>query len=145
MAALKGELHRKLQAARAALLSGLEGLGEYDLRRPMTSTGTNLLGLVKHLAGLEYGYLGESLGRVGLDEDSWRDYLARITVRRPARGRRVSSQLKPMLQGGAVTFCTKVRVIAPTRYPARLTVSTRRPHAPSSPEFRQRDPSSYQF
>src|SRR5437016_4431883 len=28
----------------------------------MTPTGTNLLGLVKHLAGLEYGYLGESLG-----------------------------------------------------------------------------------
>ena len=58
MADLKVELHRKLQASRAALLSRLEDLGEYDQRRPMTPTGTNLLGLVKHLAGLEYEYLG---------------------------------------------------------------------------------------
>jgi hypothetical protein len=71
VADLKEELHRKLQAARAALLSRLEGLGEYDLRRPMTPTGTNLLGLVKHLAGLEYGYLGESLGRAAPETMSW--------------------------------------------------------------------------
>jgi uncharacterized damage-inducible protein DinB len=60
---LKGELHRSLQATRQALLSRLEGLGEFDLRRPMTPTGTNLLGLVKHLADLEYIYLGASFGR----------------------------------------------------------------------------------
>jgi hypothetical protein len=71
VADLKEELHRKLQAARAALLSRLDGLGEYDLRRPMTPTGTNLLGLVKHLAGLEYGYLGESLGRAAPETLSW--------------------------------------------------------------------------
>src|ERR1700689_2210756 len=71
MADLKEELHRKLKAGRAALLSRLEGLGEYDLRRPMTPTGTNLLGLVKHLAGLEYGYLGESPGRPGPETLPW--------------------------------------------------------------------------
>ena len=71
MADLKEELHRKLQAGRAALLSTLEDLGEYDLRRPMTPTGTNLLGLVKHLAGLEYGYLGESVGRPAPEIMSW--------------------------------------------------------------------------
>jgi hypothetical protein len=60
---LKGELHRKLHASRAGLLTRLEDLSEYDMRRPMTPTGTNLLGLVKHLAGLEYGYLGESFKR----------------------------------------------------------------------------------
>jgi uncharacterized damage-inducible protein DinB len=60
---LKGKLHQRLQATRQALLSRLDGLGEYDLRRPMTPTGTNLLGLVKHLADMEYIYLGESLGR----------------------------------------------------------------------------------
>jgi uncharacterized damage-inducible protein DinB len=60
---LKGELHRSLQATRQALLSRLEDLDEYDLRRPMTPTGTNLLGLVKHLADLEYIYLGASFGR----------------------------------------------------------------------------------
>ena len=59
---LKEELHNKLQASRATLLSKLDNLSEYDRRRPMTPTGTNLLGLVKHLAGLEYGYLGESFG-----------------------------------------------------------------------------------
>jgi Protein of unknown function (DUF664) len=71
MADLKEELHGKLRATRAALLARLEGLGEYDLRRPMTPTGTNLLGLVKHLAGLEYGYLGESLGRPAPETMSW--------------------------------------------------------------------------
>jgi Protein of unknown function (DUF664) len=68
---LKAELHRKLQASRATLLSKLDGLSEYDRRRPVTPTGTNLLGLVKHLAGLEYGYLGESFGRPAPETLSW--------------------------------------------------------------------------
>jgi len=59
---LKAELHRRLQESRDVLSSKLEHLSEHDRRRPMTPTGTNLLGLVKHLAGLEYGYLGDSLG-----------------------------------------------------------------------------------
>jgi hypothetical protein len=68
---VKEELHRKLQAGRAALLSKLEGLSEYDLRRPMTPTGTNLLGLVKHLAGIEYELLGASLKRPAPETMSW--------------------------------------------------------------------------
>jgi uncharacterized protein DUF664 len=68
---LKGELHRKLQASRAVLLSKLDGLSEYDRRRPMTPTGTNLLGLVKHLAGLEYEYLGESFGYPAPETMAW--------------------------------------------------------------------------
>jgi hypothetical protein len=68
---VKEILHDKLREARAALLSRLDGLGEYDLRRPLTPTGTNLLGLVKHLAGLEYGYLGESLGRPAAETLPW--------------------------------------------------------------------------
>ena len=71
MSDLKAELHRKLQAARAGLLSKVEGLSEYDRRRPMTPTGTNLLGLIKHLAGLEYLYLGESFGRPAPETMSW--------------------------------------------------------------------------
>jgi Protein of unknown function (DUF664) len=70
---LKEELHRKLQACRATLLSKLDDLSEYDRRRPMTPTGTNLLGLVKHLAGLEYGYLGESFGHPAQERLSWID------------------------------------------------------------------------
>ena len=68
---MKEILHDKLRESRAALLSRLDGLGDYDLRRPMTASGTNLLGLVKHLAGLEYGYLGESLGRPGPETLPW--------------------------------------------------------------------------
>jgi len=68
---LKEELHRKLQASRAVLLSKLDNLSDYDRRRPMTPTGTNLLGLVKHLAGLEYGYLGESFGYPASESMSW--------------------------------------------------------------------------
>ncbi|WP_367319203.1 DinB family protein [Streptomyces sp. HUAS ZL42] len=59
----KADLHFYLQSARDALLWKLEGLSEYDIRRPMTPTGTNLLGLVKHAAGVELGYLGDTFGR----------------------------------------------------------------------------------
>ena len=68
---LKAELHSKLRASRATMLAKLDGLSEYDRRRPMTPTGTNLLGLVKHLAGLEYGYLGESFGRPAAETLAW--------------------------------------------------------------------------
>jgi hypothetical protein len=71
MSDLKKELHRKLQAGRAGLLSKLEGLSEYDLRRPMTPTGTNLLGIIKHLAGVEYEYLGASFKRPSPETMSW--------------------------------------------------------------------------
>ncbi|WP_328710038.1 DinB family protein [Microbispora hainanensis] len=59
----KNDLHRYLQTARDALLWKLDGLSEYEIRRPLTPTGTNLLGLVKHLAGVEAGYFGEVFGR----------------------------------------------------------------------------------
>jgi uncharacterized damage-inducible protein DinB len=52
-----------LQGARDAILWKLEGLSEYDVRRPLTPTGTNLLGLVKHLASVELGYFGDTFGR----------------------------------------------------------------------------------
>jgi uncharacterized damage-inducible protein DinB len=59
----KADLQRYLQQGRDALLWKLEGLGEYEVRRPMTPTGTNLLGLVKHLAYIELGYFGDTFGR----------------------------------------------------------------------------------
>lgn len=71
MSDLKEELHRELKASRGVLLSKLDGLSDYDLRRPMTPTGTNLLGLVKHLAGIEYGYLGESFGHPAPESIPW--------------------------------------------------------------------------
>ena len=61
----KDVLRRYLNAARDALVWKLEGLGEQQIRQPMTPTGTNLLGLVKHLAAIEYGYFGDTFGRPG--------------------------------------------------------------------------------
>jgi len=59
----KAVLHQYLKNARTALLWKLEGLSEYDVRRPLVPTGTNLLGLVKHVASVEAGYLGDTFGR----------------------------------------------------------------------------------
>ncbi|MFD9892893.1 DinB family protein [Amycolatopsis sp. NPDC059027] len=59
----KPDLHRYLQIARDALLWKLDGASEYDVRRPMTPTGTNLLGLVKHVASCEIAYFGDTFGR----------------------------------------------------------------------------------
>jgi uncharacterized damage-inducible protein DinB len=67
----KAELHRYLQMARDALLWKLEGLSEYDIRRPLVSTGTNLLGLVKHVASVEAGYLGDTFGRAYPEALPW--------------------------------------------------------------------------
>ena len=61
--AAKANLYNYLRHEREAVLCKLDGLGEYDVRRPLTVTGTNLLGLVKHLASWEARYLGEVFGR----------------------------------------------------------------------------------
>jgi uncharacterized damage-inducible protein DinB len=67
----KADLHRYLQSAREALLWKLDGLSEYDVRRPLTPTGTNLLGLVKHVASVELGYFGETFGRPSGEPLPW--------------------------------------------------------------------------
>lgn len=69
----KAILHRYLKTRRALLLAKLDGLDEYDVRRPMTPTGTNLLGLVKHVASVELGYFGEVFGRPGGVNMPWLD------------------------------------------------------------------------
>jgi hypothetical protein len=69
----KDMLHRYLQTQRDAALWKLEGLGERDLRWPATPTGTNLLGLVKHLASIEFGYFGEVFGRTSSEPMPWTD------------------------------------------------------------------------
>jgi uncharacterized damage-inducible protein DinB len=67
----KAHLQRYLQTAREAMLWKLDGLSEYDVRRPMTPTGTNLLGLVKHLASIELGYFGATFGRPSDEPLPW--------------------------------------------------------------------------
>ena len=60
---VKGELLSYLQGARETLVWKLDGLGEFDIRRPLTPTGTNLLGLVKHSARTHLRYFGEVFDR----------------------------------------------------------------------------------
>jgi Protein of unknown function (DUF664) len=59
----KEYLHGELRSTREALVWKLDGLSEYDMRRPLTVTGTNLLGLVKHMATWEARYFGEIFDR----------------------------------------------------------------------------------
>ena len=59
----KETLHFSLNRHRAAVLWKVEGLPDDQLRRPMTPSGTSLLGLVKHLAGVEFGWFCATFGR----------------------------------------------------------------------------------
>src|SRR6478752_8399240 len=59
----KTTLLDSLERHRDVVLWKLEGLDDGQLRRPMTPSGTNLLGLVKHLASVEYGWFCETFGR----------------------------------------------------------------------------------
>lgn len=59
----KAYLHDDLRWVRRSILSKVDGLSEYDARRPLTRTGTNVLGLVKHLTLSEARYLGDIFGR----------------------------------------------------------------------------------
>jgi uncharacterized damage-inducible protein DinB len=72
----KKVLYQYLDRHRKALVAKLDGISERDVRWPMTPTGTNLLGLVKHVANVELGYFGEVFDRPSnmpltwLDEDA---------------------------------------------------------------------------
>ena len=69
----KEYLHSDLRDVRETMLWKLEGVGEYDARRPLTSTGTNLLGLIKHLTITEAWYFGEVFERPFPERLPWWD------------------------------------------------------------------------
>ena len=81
---VKDELHGYLRGARETLVWKLEGLSEYDIRRPLTPTGTNLLGLVKHSTATHLNYFGEVFGRdsgpirgrLGTDDERYAEFWA---------------------------------------------------------------------
>jgi uncharacterized protein YndB with AHSA1/START domain/uncharacterized damage-inducible protein DinB len=73
MTEAKSVLKQYLQRERDALLWKLEGLSERDARWPMTPTGTNILGLVKHVASVELGYFGEVFDRPSTEPMPWLD------------------------------------------------------------------------
>ncbi len=69
----KDVLHGYLTAARDAMVWKLDGLDEYDIRRPLVPTGTNLLGLLKHVASVADGYFGEIFDRPSGEPMPWFD------------------------------------------------------------------------
>ena len=80
----KDLLARYLTKARSDLVAKLDGLDERQIRWPMTATGTNLLGILKHVASVELGYLGDVMGRPSGIALPWYDVLdkqARIAQR----------------------------------------------------------------
>jgi uncharacterized damage-inducible protein DinB len=84
----KSVLLHYLRAARDDLIWKLDGLSEREARRPRTTTGNNLLGLVKHCLNVEAGYFGPTFRRdfptpdelvptEAYDEDPQSDWYAR--------------------------------------------------------------------
>lgn len=69
----KESLHASLDRHRDVVVWKLEGLDSEQARRPMTPSGTSLLGLVKHLAAVEYAWFCDTFGRetepLPFDED----------------------------------------------------------------------------
>jgi hypothetical protein len=59
----KTSLQASLRSHRDAVLWKLEGLDDEQVRRAMTPSGSNLIGLVKHLGSVEYGWFCETFGR----------------------------------------------------------------------------------
>jgi Protein of unknown function (DUF664) len=73
-------LHRYLAKQRQALLAKLDDVGERDVRWPMTPTGTNLLGLAKHVASIELDYFGKVFDRPAHIPLPWFDDGAEINA-----------------------------------------------------------------
>ena len=67
----KEVLHRYLRRQREQLLAKLDGLDDRQVRLPMTGTGTNLLGLVKHVASVDLGYFGDIFDRPHGEDLPW--------------------------------------------------------------------------
>lgn len=63
----KQMLHVALDRHRDVVVWKLQGLDDEQLRRQMTPSGTSLLGLVKHLASVEYGWFCRTFGRPSKD------------------------------------------------------------------------------
>ncbi|MFE0674006.1 DinB family protein [Streptomyces sp. NPDC058867] len=67
----KATLHASLDRMRDAVVGKLADLDDEQLRRPLTPSGTSLLGLVKHLGSVEYGWFVSTFG--GEVEPLWFD------------------------------------------------------------------------
>src|SRR5260221_5199702 len=59
----KTSLQVSLDRHRDVVRWKIDGLDDEQLRRPMTPSGTTMLGLVKHLAAVDYGWFCQTFGR----------------------------------------------------------------------------------
>lgn len=59
----KESLHASLDRHRDVILWKLDGLTDEQLRRPIVPSGTNMIGLVRHLGSVEYGWFCDTFGR----------------------------------------------------------------------------------
>ncbi|MBM7862400.1 DinB family protein [Lentzea nigeriaca] len=83
----KEYLHSDLRELREVMVWKLDGLDESEVRRPLTASGTNLLGLVKHLTLSESRYFGEVFDRPFPEPmPRWDDLAARGSDMRAAEG-----------------------------------------------------------
>ena len=136
----KSTLHRYLQIARDALLWKLDGLSEYDVRRPMVPTGTNLLGLVKHVASVEIGYFGATFGRPFDEQTAVVRRRRRAERRHVGDGRRVAPRHHRALSPGVGPFRCDDRHARPRLDRSRAVVARRseRGHAAHDPRAHDR-------
>lgn len=107
----KAHLLAALQQVHDAVRWKLDGLGEYDLRRPLTPTGSNLLGIVKHLASVHAGYFGDTFGRPYPQRFPWFDPDAELNADMWATPQESSASIRKLY---AATWAHAVETIAVT-------------------------------
>jgi hypothetical protein len=95
-------MHVYLDDQRKALAAKLDGVGERDARWPMTRTGTNLLGLIKHVASIELGYFGEVFDRPSTVPLPWFDEDAEINTDMWAAAQESREDIVALYQRAAV-------------------------------------------
>ncbi|MGV9213458.1 DinB family protein [Micromonospora sp. RB23] len=60
---IKAALHYYLRRNRDDLIWKLDGVSEREARTPRTTTGNNMLGVIKHCLNVEAAYFGPTFGR----------------------------------------------------------------------------------
>jgi hypothetical protein len=105
-------MHRYLDKQRQALLAKLVGVSERDVRWPMTPTGTNLLGLAKHVASIELGYFGEVFDRPSHIPLPWFDDGAEINADMWATAEESREQIIMLYQRAAVHADTTIEALS---------------------------------
>ncbi len=60
---VKSRLVRRVQRELESMVSKAEGISEYDARRPLVPSGSNILGILQHTSAVVLGYMTECFGQ----------------------------------------------------------------------------------